>query len=292
MRILVLGGNGMLGHQVSLSLSANHDVRVTVRRGLDAYNLPSAFDENNTYVGVDVLDHHRLAQVVADFEPQAIVNAIGLVKQREGASDVVRSIQINSLFPHHLAALAQSASVRLVHLSTDCAFSGRRGNYSEEDIPDPKDTYGRTKVLGEVDGPGCITIRSSIIGLELETRQGLVEWALAQTDTILGYRRAVYSGLTTSEMSRVIEFLIPRRPDLHGVWHVASAPITKYELLRALLEALGRTDVEVVPDDEFHCDRTLNGSSFEKATGYQAPAWVKMIDDLAKEIQGRKLSQK
>jgi dTDP-4-dehydrorhamnose reductase len=282
----------MLGHQVAQRLSVDHEVRITLRRGFDAYTLPSNYDERNVYSRIDVLDPRRLIQVVADFEPDVTVNAIGLVKQRDQASDIVQSIEVNALFPHRLAAILQSAAARLVHLSTDCAFSGQRGNYIEEDIPDPKDTYGRTKVLGEVSGPGCITIRSSIIGLELQTHQGLVEWALAQRGTILGYRRALYSGLTTAEMSRVIELVIAQHPELEGVWHVASVPITKYDLLRSLLEKVGRTDVVVAPDDDFYCDRTLNGSAFEEATGYRAPRWDDMIDDLAKEVRRRETGTK
>lgn len=282
----MLGGNGMLGSRVAQSLSANHNVRVTLRRELDAYP-PTMYTKDKVYSAVDVLDTCRLAEVVADFEPEVIVNGIGLVKQRELGSDIVRSIEVNALFPHRLAALAEKASFRVVHMSTDCAFSGRRGNYSEEDIPDPIDTYGRTKVLGELRGRGCITIRSSIIGLELQTRQGLVEWALAQQGAIHGYRRAFYTGLTTTEMSRVIESVITRHPELEGVWHVASPSITKFELLTSLFEKLQRNGAVVVPDDDFYCDRTLNGSAFERATGYHAPPWDDMLDDLANDIRRR-----
>src|SRR5207253_2340396 len=146
--------------------------------------------------------------------------------------DPVVCLSINSLFPHRLARLCHAAKARLIHVSTDCVFSGRKGNYTEADQPDAEDLYGRSKLLGEVQGPGCLTLRTSIIGRELDTRQGLVEWFLSnQGRKVKGYRRAIFSGLTTDALSELIGRIILNHPDLEGLWHVASAPINKFELI-------------------------------------------------------------
>jgi dTDP-4-dehydrorhamnose reductase len=183
--------------------------------------------------------------------------------------------------------MASDIGARVMHVSTDCVFSGKRGRYTEDDLPDPIDLYGRSKLLGELEQEGCLTLRTSIIGLELQGRQALVEWALSQSGTIQGFRGALYSGLTTAELTRVVESLMTRNPDLHGVWHVASQPISKYDLLVDLFARLGRTDVEVIPDDTFVCDRTLRGDRFNRVMAYRPPAWSTMLDELSISIRAR-----
>lgn len=175
-----------------------------------------------------------------------------------------------------------------MHLSTDCVFSGAKGNYTEGDFPDAKDLYGRTKLLGEVAEPGCLTLLISIIGLELSRRKSLIEWWLAQHGKIRGFRRAIYTGLTTAEMARAIEHFLVHEPNLHGLWHLSSAPITKYDLLAQLGERLGRKGVQLEPDDDFFCDRSLDSSSLAARTSYRVPSWSAMLDGLAAEIRERK----
>lgn len=276
----------MLGHRLLETVGPLHDTRVTLRQGLDAYRRFGLFTEANAYSGVDIRRFESVIEVVSDFRPEAVVNAVGIVKQRVLAKDALPSLEVNSLFPHRLAVLCRAASARLIHLSTDCVFSGRRGGYREDDPADAEDLYGRAKHLGEVGETGCLTLRSSIIGLELGRKTSLIEWFLAQAPPIRGYRRAIYSGLTTAEMSRLIERMLREQPDLSGVWHVASAPISKYDLLTALASRLGdRGPVE--PDETFACDRSLDGSAFARATGYVAPAWDAMLAELAEEIARR-----
>ena len=287
MRILILGGDGMLGHRLFKSLRKDHDVRVTLRRGPSDYERYGLFDGVNSYYGVEVLDHDKVTEVVAEFRPEAVVNAVGIVKQRGAAKEAIPSLEINSLLPHRLALLCRAASARLVHVSTDCVFSGRRGNYALEDVPDAEDLYGRTKLLGEVAEPGAITLRTSIIGLELSRRTGLVEWFLAQSGDIRGFRKAVYTGLTTAELSRVIERVLTEHPDLHGVWQVASEPINKYDLLVRFSEVLGREDVRISPYDDVSIDRSLSGVVFGQATGYSAPGWNEMLQELGAEVRER-----
>lgn len=278
----------MLGHRLLLHLGDAHEVRVTLRRPLAAYEKYRLFDPGNSYPEVDARDEGRLLEVVADFRPEAVVNAVGIVKQRESAKAAIPSLETNALLPHRLAVMCRAADARLVHMSTDCVFSGRRGNYTEADISDAEDLYGRTKFLGEVAQPGCITLRTSIIGLELSRKEGLVEWFLARRGEVRGFTHAVYTGLTTAEMSRVIERVILRFPELSGVWQVASRPINKYDLLLRLAEVLGREDIRMVPDGSVKIDRSLSGLAFEKATGYHAPAWDEMLRELGNEARRRR----
>jgi dTDP-4-dehydrorhamnose reductase len=286
MKILVIGGDGMLGHELLAGLSTSHEVAVTLRRDLSAYAHHGLFSPANAFAGVDVRNAERVLEVVADYRPQAIVNAAGIVKQRAEANRSIPSIEVNSLFPHRLAVIAQAAGARLVHISTDCVFSGDRGGYRETDVPDPVDLYGRSKLLGEVDQEGCVTLRTSMIGLELANRLSLVEWALAQPGPISGYRKVLYSGLTTMELTRVIDEVLVRQPDLHGVWHVASAPISKYDLLDGLFRRTGRAG-DVRAEDGVVSDRTMSGEAFEKATGYRVLDWDAMLDELAMRIRER-----
>ena len=231
MRCLILGGDGMLGHQLLASWQGRHEVRATLRRPLADYRQFPLFTAANSYGGVDVTQPETVVRALADFRPEAVVNATGIVKQRKDAAEVRRMMEINGDFPHRLLRMCENHGARMIHISTDCVFDGNRGSYSESDAPDAGDVYGRSKALGEVKGPSAITLRTSIIGPELSRMTGLIEWFLAQRGTIRGFTRAIYSGLTTIELSRVIERVICQECDLHGIWHVASHPISKHELL-------------------------------------------------------------
>ena len=287
MRVLILGGDGMLGHRLLEELSNDHEVAVTLRQDLKAYGGFGLFCAENSYDRTEARDTQRLVDVLAAARPQVVVNAIGIVKQREASRDVVQSLELNALLPHRLARLCQATGARLIHISTDCVFAGDRGGYREDDMADALDLYGQTKHLGEVDEPGCLTLRTSIIGLELSRKKSLIEWYLAQSGTISGYTQAVFSGLTTWELARVIRMVIERHPALHGIFQVVSQRISKYELLRRLTETLRRQDVSVLPDESFHCDRSLLGDRFAAATGYQAPSWDEMLGELAEAIVER-----
>lgn len=288
MRALVLGGDGMLGHELQARWSPRHEVWVTLRQAREAYGCRAAGFGPRAIFGVDARLDGPLAQALARARPEVVVNAVGIVKQREAAHDPVLSIEVNALLPHRLARLCRTAGARLVHISTDCVFSGARGEYTERDIPDPVDLYGRSKWLGEVaDQPHALTLRTSIIGLELGRTTGLIEWFLAQRGTVRGYRRAVYTGLTTAELARALEHLLLQADSPHGLWHLASARIDKHDLLTRLSRRLGRTDVEIVPDDAVACDRSLCGRALEARTSYRVPSWDDMLEELAQSIQRR-----
>ena len=291
MRCLIIGGDGMLGHQLLASWRSQHDVRVTLRRPLDAYTDYGLFDSTNAIDNVDVRDIDRLCEVLADFQPNAVVNAAGVIKQRDDAKQSLPCLEINAVFPHRLRELCESVGARLVHVSTDCVFNGKRGGYTEKDPADAEDLYGLSKFLGEVGEAPAVTLRTSIIGLELARNASLVEWFLAQQGTIKGFTRAIYTGVTTLEMARVIEHVLVKQPNLTGVWQVASEPISKYELLSSLATLLQRSDLEITPDDDFHCDRSLKGEAFFERTGYRVPDWDAMLAELAAQIRIRQRTE-
>jgi dTDP-4-dehydrorhamnose reductase len=286
MRVLILGGSGMLGHALWQDFSDRFDAYVTLRRTADSY--PGLFDPGRTVENVSADDVDSVARAMTAVRPDVVVNAIGIVKQAAAASDPVPSLTVNALFPHRLAALCEASGARLIHMSTDCVFSGRKGGYRESDVPDAEDLYGRSKLLGEVDSGDCLTLRTSIIGRELGSSHGLLEWFLSRDGgTVSGYRRAIFSGFTTQALADMIAWLLADQRDLRGIWHVASEPISKYDLL-CLLKEHYRLDIEIEPDDAFACDRSLDGREFRRATGFTPKPWPEMIAGLPRRraLQG------
>jgi len=282
MKILILGGSGMLGHRLWLNLSRNHETWVTVRGDASAIPDQPEFPRHFIRTNVDALYFDQVTRAFASIQPDLVINCIGLIKQMGHlARDPLFSISLNSVLPHKISMLCRVAKIRMIHISTDCVFSGKRGNYTESDQSDAEDLYGRTKFLGEVAYPHTITLRTSIIGRELKTNLGLIEWFLAQKGTIRGYKKAIFTGFTTDEISRVIEDYIIPHPELSGVYQVSSDPITKYDLLMLAQKHYHKDDVEIFPDEDFFCDRSLDSTRFRQATGYCPPNWSEMIRVMA-----------
>ena len=280
-RVLILGGSGMLGHRVWQGLNARFDTWVALRRRPDC---PLFAADDRVIEGLDATDFERLERLIADLVPDAVVNCIGIVKQLAAAHDPIASITVNALFPHIVARSCERAGARLIQISTDCVFSGRRGGYSESDVPVPMDLYGRSKLLGEVDKPH-LTLRTSIIGRELHGAHGLVEWFLANRGGgVSGFTRARFSGLTTLELAGVIGDVIERHPRLEGLYHVAAEPISKYDLLMLLNNAFD-AGVTIEPNDTLALDRSLDGSHFREATGWAAPPWPEMVEAMARDAE-------
>jgi dTDP-4-dehydrorhamnose reductase len=277
MKALVLGVSGMLGNAVFrlFADTPGIDVVGTARSGA----VTSRFREDlrsRILTGVDVEQLDSLTRTFASARPDVVVNCIGLVKQLAEADDPLAALPINAILPHRLARLCELAGARLVHVSTDCVFLGTRGMYKESDAPDAQDLYGRSKLLGEVDYPHAVTLRTSIIGHELGSAHGLVGWFLSQRGSVRGYTKAIFSGLPTVELAAVIRDRVLAAPSLRGLYHVAAAPIAKYELLRLVASAYGKS-TEIVPDDRVVIDRSLDGSRFSEATGYMAPPWPELV---------------
>jgi len=283
MKALILGGSGMMGHKLWQIFDPEFETFVTLRKSLSGYSQYGLFQEARTIAGVSAQELDSVARALDKVRPAVVVNCLGIVKQAEEAKDPLMTIWTNALFPHQLARLCQERDCCLIHISTDCVFSGRKGNYKEDEPSDAEDLYGRSKFLGEVSGESCLTVRTSLIGRELQTSNGLVEWFLSQAGkTVKGYRRAVFSGFTALALSRVIaEVAIPHR-ELHGVWHVASQPISKFDLLSLINRTYG-LGIRIEPDETVVCDRSLNGERFEKATGFVPPSWTDMIDEMYRD---------
>ena len=279
-RVLILGASGMLGSTLLRYFSAQEGVEVfgTAR---SAKGIESLFDVRRVRMigDVDVGHEERLCEVFTEVRPDVVVNCIGVVKQLADAEDPLTAISINSLLPHRLAKYCAAVGARLVHLGTDCVFSGGKGNYLESDVPDATDLYGRSKLLGEVDYPNALTLRTSLIGHELNSSRSLVDWFLSQEGSVKGYRRAIFSGLPTVETARVIhEYVLPN-PDLRGVYHLSVDPISKFDLLSFVAKVYNK-DIEIIPDDSVVIDRSLDSTRFREATGFKPKPWPQLIQEM------------
>jgi dTDP-4-dehydrorhamnose reductase len=274
---LILGASGMLGHTALRYLSSQPELDVVGSLRAPKPALQALAPQARLVAGVDVENPDALAALLAQVRPDVVLNAVGVVKQLAAADDPLVALPINALLPHRLARLCDLVGARLIHVSTDCVFTGRQGLYRESDVPDALDLYGRSKLLGEVDYPNAVTLRTSIIGPELGGgAQGLVGWFLAQRGEVKGFTRAVFSGLPTLELARVIHRHVLPRPELRGVWHVSTAPIDKHALLGLVKQAWGR-DTVIRPDDQLVIDRSLDSSRFRETTGYQPATWPELV---------------
>tara|TARA_B100001245_G_scaffold47038_1_gene30777 strand:- start:41 stop:895 length:855 start_codon:yes stop_codon:yes gene_type:complete len=283
LRLLILGGSGMLGHQLWRGLHAQHDTWVTLRRPVADFAVHNLFDEAKAIQFDDITDDTALERALGQAKPEAVINCVGLIKQRDEASDEALTLRVNAEFPHRLAKRCGEAGARLIHFSTDCIFAGTKGNYTESDPSDAADLYGQSKHQGEVADAHSVTLRTSVIGHELGTNLALLDWFLSQRgQAISGFTKAIYSGFTTLEMARIVDRILTKHPALSGVWHVASEPISKFALLQLCREKLGWEGV-IEPNDEFVCDRSLNADRFNQATGYTPPSWEAMISELAQQ---------
>ncbi|WP_150909701.1 dTDP-4-dehydrorhamnose reductase family protein [Marinobacter halotolerans] len=281
MRVLVLGATGMLGSAVLKVLSddARYEAWGSARDSRKTSLLPVETTKK-VIAGINVLDADSLAFVFRKVKPDAVINCIGLIKQVSDANNPLVALPINSMLPHRIADLCELSGSRLIHVSTDCVFSGKRGNYSESDISDAGDLYGKSKYIGEVtERASAVTLRTSIIGHELDSRYALLEWFLAQTGSVKGFSKAIFSGLPTDEMARVIKDFVLPRPELSGLYHVSSEPISKYDLLELVAEQYGK-NIQIIKDDDVVIDRSLSSDRFYGATGYRAPEWKHLIENM------------
>lgn len=276
-RILVLGASGMLGNAVLRVFAQSPGFLAfgSVRSASSMRSLPQEV-KANIISGVDVENIDSLVKVFASVHPDIVINCVGLVKQLVEADDALSAIPINALLPHRLARLCEVANARLVHMSTDCVFSGAKGMYTEADASDAKDLYGRSKYLGEVVYPHAITLRTSIIGHELEGARSLVGWFLAQQGHVKGFRRAIFSGLPTVEIARLIRDHVIPHPELSGLYHVSADPINKFDLLALVAKVYGK-DIEIQPDDQLVIDRSLDSTRFRRASGFVPKCWSELV---------------
>jgi dTDP-4-dehydrorhamnose reductase len=283
MKILIFGSGGMLGHKLIQVLSPHADVWGTLRRGYGEFGRFGILDETRCIPHVDAADESSIRQAIDHPRPEVVINAIGVVKQLPTSKDVITTLTINSIFPHRLAQLAEEYGFRLITISTDCVFDGKKGNYSEADLPNAVDLYGKSKNLGEVDRGRSLTLRTSIIGRELSTAHSLVEWFLSnEGGSVKGFRQAIYSGFPTVVLANIIKDLIVEHPGLSGLYHVSSDPINKYDLLK-LLKKYYKVNIKIEPSDDVRIDRSLDSTRFRTATGFSPSDWPEMVERMASD---------
>ena len=285
MKVLIIGGTGMLGHKAAQILKRKKklDVYATVRSNFQKIERLAIFDKTNTFENVDVENHQTLKDIINGLKPEFILNAVGIIKQLESSKDVIKTLTINAIFPHRLAELAAETGAKVITVSTDCVFRGDKGNYKETDVSDATDLYGKSKNLGELIGENCLTVRTSIIGREIGSAHSLVEWFLSNRGgKVKGFTNAIYSGFPTVVLAELIADLIIEQPDLNGLYHVSSRPINKYELIKLINEKFDAR-VEIEPFDDFYIDRSLNSEKFQNETGFAPPEWETMIERMASD---------
>jgi len=278
MNILIFGATGMLGHAVFRVLSNDSYLKVfgTIRSASSKNLFPSEMTQN-LIPNIDIESEDCLKKAFEISQPDVVINCVGIIKQLSDAKDVLKTIPINTLLPYRLAALSKEFGSRLILISTDCVFSGKKGNYSETDFPDCEDLYGRSKLLGEIDNSkNILTIRTSIIGHELRGGHSLLDWFLNTSGEVEGYSRAVFSGLPTIELAEIIKNIINKYPNLHGLYHISSYPINKYELLK-LIASIYNKEIQIIKSDRITIDRSLNHEKFQNETGYKPKKWIELV---------------
>ncbi|MDQ6964362.1 MAG: SDR family oxidoreductase [Mariprofundales bacterium] len=284
MKVLVLGVTGMLGHSVFEGLSSNDtlDVWGTMRNPLGMAYFPEEWCEK-LIPNIDVLDNDMLISVIHKCLPDVVINAVGVIKHVTNTNDPLLTLPINAMLPHRLAKICGLANARLIHISTDCVFSGRKGMYREEDVSDAEDLYGKSKYIGEVDNmPHVLTLRTSIIGHELNSHRSLLDWFLSQRGRVHGYTKWIFSGLPTVEFSRVISDYVLPYPEIHGLYHLSVDPIDKCSLLQLVADVYQK-EIEIVPNSDIVINRSLESSKFRLVSGYQPPSWRNLIQDLRQQ---------
>ncbi len=273
----------MLGHKLVQKLQVDFDVWTSFRDSYKKYENLKFFNPEKIVNRVNVLDFESIQKTIREVNPEILINAVGIIKQLPSSKDVIKTLLTNSIFPHQLAEICAEENRYLINISTDCVFDGAKGNYKEEDISNASDLYGRSKSLGEVNNQRCLTIRTSIIGRELFTKNSLVEWFLSNEEVrIKGFVNAIYSGFPTIILAEIISELLRHQDFLEGLYHVSSEPINKYELLKLLKKAF-QIKVEIEPFEEFKIDRSLNSDKFRKQTNFAPLSWEEMITIMAND---------
>jgi len=277
MKIIVLGANGLIGNEIFRFLSHNSKWGIygTLRNAEDGLMFPTSLKENLLH-SPNLVNDNELTNFLKSLKPDVIINAVGITKHKLESEDILEIIPINSIFPHRLAKICDSLSIRLIHISTDCVFSGNKGNYLESDLTDAIDIYGKSKALGELKTNNALTLRTSTIGYELNSTFGLLNWFLSQKDMCKGYSKAIFSGFPASYFAFILQHYVIPNDNLRGLYNLASEPISKFDLLKNIAYIYG-LDIRIEKDDSFVIDRSLNADLFNKLTGFVPPKWHELI---------------
>ena len=284
MKVCVLGAGGLLGHMLIRVLGKSNDVYGSTREVRSSSSPLARFLPQDKWIDeIDASNSESINRVFGFEDFDVVINCIGLIKQRNSQVSDGEMMAVNAEFPHQLAQVANSHGTRVIHISTDCVFSGSKGNYVESDEPDPVDVYGKSKLLGELNDAQNLTLRTSHIGRELTVRKSFIEWLLKHKGgRVDGYSHAIYSGLTTQELSRLISVLLHTNLGITGMFHVSSQPISKLEIINKLNELLN-LQVAVTSDSSVQINRSLNSDKFQRATGLTPNNWDQMLSEFCKD---------
>jgi len=280
-KILILGADGMLGHVLCRCLfnDPHFDVHATTILSEPGMYWFSAELSSRIIFNLNADGFDNLLQVINSINPDIIINCIAIIKPVDILKNPITSINLNTLLPHKLAEISKIIGTRIIQISSDVVFDGKKGMYNENDQVNISDRYGMSKYLGEIGGPNCVTIRTSIIGHELNRRSNLVEWFLSQSRQVDGYTKAIYSGLPTIELANVIiKYIIPNE-FIQGIYHISSDPISKFDLLK-LIATKYQLQINVGPNDKVTVDRSLNSHSFRTISGYEPKTWPELINSM------------
>lgn len=269
MKILIFGTTGMLGHSLFNELSKNHDVYGVIRANSKNSKIFSNTDTSNIT---------KISGILESLKPDFVINSIGIIKQLKQSKDKIQSIEVNSIWPHQLAELCAKHNAKMIHFSTDCVFTGSKGNYNEEDLADARDTYGLSKFMGEVDYPHTLTLRTSIIGHELNSSVSLIDWFLSQSTECKGFTEAIYSGFPTVEIANFLNEYIFKN-FVSGVYHLSSEPISKYDLLKIVAEVYGKP-IQINPSQDLKIDRSLNSDKLRSLVGFKPKNWPELVKSM------------
>ena len=279
-KLLILGPTGLLGSTLLKYFAKNGNFKCygVVRKNFDKIKLKNI--KNIKLYKIDYKNKNNIKKVFNEIKPNLIINCIGIVKQLINNNNHSEVIRVNSFLPHYLAEQANTQKkIRFIHFSTDCVFSGSKGNYLATDLPDVQDIYGRSKILGELTYANTLTLRTSIIGHELQTKYSLLNWFLSQKKSVKGYKNAIFSGLTALEIAKVLDkFIIPKK-NLSGLYHLSGNAISKYDLLN-LIKSVYKKDIKIIIDKNVKINRSLNSNLLQKQTGYKPSNWTKLIQEM------------
>lgn len=281
-KILVLGINGLLGHRVFINLSKNKKFNVigTVR-GKARHNI---FLNKKVIKNFNIRNLFGLNKKIKKINPDFIINCIGITNKKTGRTNKNQIVLTNSILPHYLDNLSVILKYKLIHISTDCVFQGKKNFYSEKDTCDVQDLYGLSKYLGEIRNTKNLTIRTSIIGHELSEKNGLLEWFLSKKK-VKGFSKVIYSGLTTNELSNILESCISKYR-MKGLYQVSSNPISKFELLK-LINKIYEKSIKINKDVSVKKKLILKSSKFYKKTNYKVKSWKKQIQEMKEQKHER-----
>lgn len=281
MRILIFGAGGMIGHRMFKTLKKQgHEVFGTLKKDLKEYDQFNIFKKSEIVTHLDVLDSKYVIESLNQIQPDVVLNCVGITLRKPEITDEAYCTKVNAEFPHLLDRWCTENKKYLIHFSTDCVFSGKDGPYTEDSVKSATDIYGRTKAAGEVSSAYSLTLRGSMIGLELFGKTELLEWALSQKgQTIKGYSQAIYSGITTNLMGDLVSKIIAKPPFLTGLYQVSSDPISKYDLL-VLINKVFNLNMTILKEEAHATSKVLISKKIQNQIGFICPGWNEMLDQI------------